>query len=50
MVNVMIIKKIICKMKGHTLVEAGSCPFTGMSYDACTRCNSLLTKNDIIKT
>jgi hypothetical protein len=25
----MIIKKIVCKFKGHVLVDAGACPFTG---------------------
>ena len=35
----MIIKRIVCKIKGHTIVDAGSCPFTGKTYEACTRCN-----------
>ena len=34
----MIIKKIICKIKGHTIVDAGSCPFTGLSYSTCNGC------------
>lgn len=32
------IKYIVCKFKKHNLAEAGSCPFTGKSYNVCTRC------------
>lgn len=35
------IKKIICKFKGHQVQRAGSCPFTGKTYDVCVRCQSL---------
>jgi hypothetical protein len=35
-----IIKKITCKIKGHKLERAGSCPFTGKTYDACIRCQA----------
>lgn len=34
--------KIICRAKGHQLVEAGACPYTQIQYKACTRCNILL--------
>jgi len=34
---------IICKFKKHALVSAGSCPFTGKSYNACTRCGAMIT-------
>ena len=37
----MIIQKLICKFKGHVLVDAGACQFTGNTYVACTRCNTL---------
>jgi len=37
----MIIKKLLCKIKGHILANAGSCPFTGNTYLACTRCKVL---------
>ena len=30
--------KIVCGFKGHKLVSAGTCPFTGSTYDLCTRC------------
>ncbi len=33
---------LVCKFKGHELVSAGSCPFTGKSYDACTRCGATI--------
>jgi len=36
------INKIICKVKGHTLVEAGTCPFTGSTYQHCTRCDLMI--------
>ena len=29
---------IICRFKGHVLREAGTCPYTGSTYDVCTRC------------
>lgn len=38
------IKAIICIFKKHTLVSAGSCPFTGKSYEACTRCGKTEVK------
>ena len=31
-------KIITCKVKSHTLVASGTCPFTGKSYNICTRC------------
>ena len=34
----------ICKIKSHNLVDAGSCPFTGKSYKACTRCGATIAK------
>jgi hypothetical protein len=34
----------VCKIKSHSLVEAGSCPFTGKDYMACLRCGSTITK------
>ena len=37
----MIMQRIVCKFKGHILVDAGTCPFTGNTYVGCTRCNSL---------
>jgi hypothetical protein len=30
-----------CKIKGHNLIEAGSCPFTGLTYKACTKCGNM---------
>jgi hypothetical protein len=29
---------IRCKVKGHLFVDGGSCPFTGKSYNSCTKC------------
>ena len=33
---------IKCKFKGHVLIHAGSCPFTGMIYDYCERCSAMI--------
>ena len=38
------IKYIICKIKKHTFVLSGSCPFTGKTYDVCTRCGVSIPK------
>jgi hypothetical protein len=35
-------KIIVCKVKSHILVTAGTCPFTGKSYNACTRCGAMI--------
>jgi hypothetical protein len=32
---------IICKVKNHKIVSAGSCPFTGNTYNACERCGKM---------
>ena len=40
----MLLKTIKCKAVGHTFVEAGSCPFTGLSYNYCERCELMLPK------
>lgn len=34
----MIIKRLICKFRGHILLDAGSCPFTGKTYVVCSKC------------
>jgi hypothetical protein len=38
--------KLVCKIKSHTLKKAGSCPFTGKSYDVCTRCLRMVEVNN----
>jgi hypothetical protein len=37
-----ILSLFICKIKNHNFIDAGSCPFTGKKYNACTRCESLV--------
>jgi hypothetical protein len=37
-----LIKSIICRFKDHILVAAGSCPFTGRTYQHCTRCMAMI--------
>jgi hypothetical protein len=39
-----IFKIVVCKIKKHNLVDAGSCPFTGKSYVACLRCGGTKVK------
>ena len=36
------IKKIVCRIAGHTLVDAGACPYTGSTYQYCERCKSMI--------
>lgn len=35
------INRLICKVKKHNFHRAGSCPFTGKTYDICIRCQTL---------
>ena len=35
---------IKCKIKGHSFIDAGSCPFTGKSYNLCIRCGVNISK------
>jgi len=39
-----LIKSIGCKFTGHNLSVAGSCPFTGSTYDYCAKCNSMIPR------
>jgi hypothetical protein len=38
-------KYLICKFFGHRLNSAGSCPYTGLAYDYCERCESMIPKS-----
>lgn len=33
---------IVCKFKSHQLVRAGSCPYTGSTYEYCERCHAMI--------
>ena len=35
-------RMIVCKVKNHMLIAAGACPFTGKSYNSCTRCGAMI--------
>jgi hypothetical protein len=37
-----VLLKFICAFKGHNLISAGECPFTGSTYDLCTRCQLMI--------
>lgn len=39
-----VINYFICKLKTHDMVDAGSCPFTGKSYNSCIRCGVNISK------
>jgi len=39
-----LIKSIKCKIKGHSLNLAGSCPFTGSTYDYCDFCQAMIPR------
>jgi hypothetical protein len=39
-----LIKSIKCKFVGHSLKLAGSCPFTGSTYDYCEKCNAMVPR------
>jgi len=36
------IKSIVCMIKDHVLIEAGTCPFTGSTYQYCERCSAMI--------
>ena len=36
------INKIKCWFKEHKFVNAGTCPFTGRTYNACTNCGKMV--------
>jgi hypothetical protein len=38
------LRALICVFKKHTVVDIGGCPFTGKSYEACTRCGKTTAK------
>jgi hypothetical protein len=40
------LNKIICKFKGHKLISAGSCPYTGKTYDVCSKCMTTFIAKD----
>lgn len=37
--------RIKCYFKGHNLIEAGSCPYTGSTYDYCGSCESMIPRD-----
>ena len=41
------IKSIICKIKGHYLIYAGQCPFTGARYELCERCQLMISIDEV---
>lgn len=37
-----IIGLVVCTFKDHVLTYAGSCPFTGSTYEYCERCKAMI--------
>jgi hypothetical protein len=37
-----LINFLLCEFKGHTYVRTGKCPFTGSTYQSCTRCGDTM--------
>jgi len=37
-----LIKRTRCKLMGHELEHAGSCPFTGATYYYCNKCKFMI--------
>jgi hypothetical protein len=42
-----LIKSIICRFKEHILIAAGSCPYTGRTYQLCTRCTAMIPMEEL---
>jgi hypothetical protein len=40
------LRLLICSIKRHSFEKAGSCPFTGKTYQACIRCNKMIEVNN----
>jgi len=36
--------KLKCRYKGHILTQAGTCPYTGSTYDYCERCSNMIPR------
>jgi hypothetical protein len=41
------LKVLMCSIIGHRLTNAGDCPFTGKSYDVCTRCTKMIEVKNV---
>lgn len=39
-----LIKMYWCKIRGHKLQDAGSCPYTGLSYKVCLNCGTMKSR------
>jgi hypothetical protein len=39
------LNRIKCYFKGHNLIEAGQCPYTGSTYDYCDRCEIMIPRD-----
>jgi hypothetical protein len=42
-----LLQSIVCRFKDHVLVSAGSCPYTGRTYQLCTRCTAMIPVEEL---
>ena len=40
-----LINRIVCRFNGHDWQQAGTCPFTGSTYDYCHKCETMLPRD-----
>ena len=40
-------RNTICKARGHNLAYAGSCPYTGATYDYCEACHHMVPREEV---
>ncbi len=38
------LNRLKCMYKGHSLKQAGTCPYTGSTYDFCERCDYMIPR------
>ena len=43
-----LISRAVCNVRGHRLEPAGSCPFTGVTYDYCHRCTGMVPREEAV--
>jgi len=39
--------KLVCSVIGHKLAYAGSCPFTGVTYNYCETCSYMIPMEEV---
>ena len=47
MIKSWLTKNIICRIKGHRFKAAGSCPYTGRTYEFCEACTYMFPREKL---